>query len=492
MHAARTTTVDPGIAKGSWSDIFRNGLGLYSALVIGGIAMNATQMLVIAIIMPTIVRDIGGASFYTWAAILYTIGAIVGGTSTGMVWSHLGARRAYTLAAGVFALGTVCCALAPNIGWLIAARGVQGWAGGLVSGSGMALITSLFDARLRTRIIAISQGTFTACHLSGPIVGGMFAAMHWWRGSFWMMAPLMLAFAALAYCKIPDRLSRGAERGRFAGMPFLRFGTLAAGVLCVAAGGSVPGVTPRVVLIAAAVALVGLTFRLDQRAADNLFPRGALSLNAPIGLALWVLALHGMTQTSVTLFLPLLLQVVHRVSPVVINFLSIVISLGWTTATFTVSGWSGKRERIALVVGPVIAATGLACLTAVALLPGLSLMTLSAFAMGIGIGVYNVHLVARAMDSVTAAEHRSTASALSSVRSIGTAFGAAIAGVIANMAGLGDATEPEAVGTAVTAVYMFCCIPFGLAALLMFRFVRITLGNPALAGARSHVSSASP
>ena len=117
MDGARTATVNPGIAKGSWSEIFRNGLGLYSALVIGGIAMNATQMLVIAIIMPTIVRDIGGASFYTWAAMLYTIGAIVGGASTGMVWSRLGARRAYTLAAGVFALGTVCCALVPDIGF---------------------------------------------------------------------------------------------------------------------------------------------------------------------------------------------------------------------------------------------------------------------------------------------------------------------------------------------------------------------------------------
>ena len=34
-----------------------------------------------------------------------------------------------------------------------------------------------------------------------------------------------------------------------------------------------------------------------------------------------------------------------------------------------------------------------------------------------------------------------------------------------------------AVGHAVTTVYMFCCIPFGLAALLMFRFVRITLAS---------------
>lgn len=316
--------------------------------------------------------------------------------------------------------------------------------------------------------------------------------MQWWRGSFWMMAPLMLAFAGLAYWKIPDRLGREADRSRLGRVPFLRFTTLAAGVLCVAASGSVPGAAPRVLLIVAAAALVGLTFWLDRQAADNLFPRCAFSLGAPIGLALWILALHGMTQTSVTLFLPLLLQVVHQVSPVVINFLSIVISMGWTTATFTVSGWSGKRERFALASGPVIATAGLACLTAVALLPGLALMTMSAFVMGIGIGVYNVHLVARAMDSVASAEHRSTAAALTSVRSIGTAFGAAIAGVVARIAGLGDATEPGAVGHAVTAVYMFGCVPFGLAALLMFRFVRITHGKPALAVERRDVSPASP
>src|ERR1044072_8221707 len=135
---------------------------------------------------------------------LYTIGSIVGGASTRVVWAPLGARRGYSMAAGIFALGTVACALAPDIGTLIAARTVQGWAGGLVAGSGMALITSLYSARLRTRIIAVSQGTFTACHLSGPVVGGMFAAMHWWRGLFWVMVPFMLAFAGIAYARIPE------------------------------------------------------------------------------------------------------------------------------------------------------------------------------------------------------------------------------------------------------------------------------------------------
>jgi len=437
--------------KGSWGEIFRDGRGLYSALVIGGIAMQATQMLVIAIIMPTIVADIGGAAYYTWAAMLYTIGAIVGASSTGVVWSRFGPRKGYTLGAGVFAVSTAACALAPNIGALIAARAAQGWAGGLVAGSGMALITSLFDARLRTRIIAISQGTFTACHLSGPIVGGLFAAMNWWRGSFWTMVPFMLLFTWLYSPR---------------------------GVFCIAASGPVTAVSLRVPFILAAVVLVALTFRLDRDAANNLFPPKALSIGAPIGLALWILAFHGMTQTSVTLFLPLLLQVVHGVSPIFINFVSIVISLGWSIGTFSVSGWSGARERVALFCGPLIAFTGLVGLTLVALLPGLAMLTVSAFVMGIGIGVYNVHLVARAMESATPGEQRSTASALTSVRSLGTAFGAAIAGVVATTAGLGDANQQEAVGHAVTAVYLFCWIPLGLNAVLMIRFLRVTLPRP--------------
>jgi hypothetical protein len=61
---------------------------------------------------------------------------------------------------------------------------------------------------------------------------------------------------------------------------------------------------------------------------------------------------------------------------------------------------------------------------------------------------------------------------------VGTAFGAAIAGVVANIAGLGAATDPVAVGHAVTAVYQFCVIPFGIAALLMSRFIRIAVARP--------------
>ncbi len=462
-------------AKGDWSELFRDGRGLYSALIIGGIAMHATQMLVIAIIMPTVVRDIGGAPYYTWAAMLYTIGSIVGASSTGVIWSRLGARKGYALGATVLGLGTIACALAPDMLSLIAARGVQGWAGGLVSGGGTALIASLYDARLKTRILAISQGTFTVCHLGGPIVGGVFAAIHWWRGSFWLMAPFMLAFAVIALLKIPARLDTEAERSAVPPFPFFRLAMLASGVFAVAAISAVHSFFWGSLCLVLAIVLVTATFRLDREAGNKLFPSHALSFSMPIGLCLWVLTLHATAQTSVTLFLPLLLQVVHGVSPIFVNFVTIVISFSWTVGTVAVSGWSGTRERLALGFGPLLALTALVSITLVATQPQLAFLTMAAAAMGLGIGMYNVHLVARTLDRAPQGEQRTTAAALSSVRSLGTAFGAAIAGVIANAAGLGDATDPVAVGHAVSIVYACCCVPFAVAALCVLRFIRIAL-----------------
>ncbi len=73
-------------------------------------------------------------------------------------------------------------------------------------------------------------------------------------------------------------------------------------------------------------------------------------------------------------------------------------------------------------------------------------------------------------------EERITASALPSFRSLGTAIGAAVAGILANVAGLGDATQSEQVGTAVTFVYGANLIPLAFA--IVFMFLLIAKGDP--------------
>lgn len=458
-----------------WAELLRDGRAGYSVMILLGAMLHALQILVIAIIMPTVVGDLGGTSYYTWAAMLYTIGSIVGAASIGPIWRALGARRGSVASGLLLMVGTTGCALAPDMASLIAARTVQGYAGGLVIGGTMALVSGLFDDNLRRRILTAYQGTWMVAQLLGPVVGGVFAEIGWWRGSFWSMLPFTLCFIAIAWIKLPDRLENDAgKKGPF---PLARLLLLTTGLMCIALAGPVGQSWPRAALIIAAIGLIWMMFRLDRATDNRLYPSGALSLRSPVGLALWILFLVGVVQTSITLFLPLLLQVVYGVTPLFNSFVTIVITIGWTTGTFLVSDWSGARERMALRSGPLIMLAGMVGIAATAHFSALAVLTVCAFVFGFGIGAHNVHLLARTMAGAVKGEEAITAASMPSIRSLGTAFGAAQAGMLSNMIGFSDATDTDAVATMVSVVYGADLIPATLCALFMFLLVRLGTGR---------------
>jgi MFS family permease len=469
-------TAPAAAGKADWRDLFHGGQAVYTLLVVGGVALHALQVLIIAIVMPTVVADIGGAAFYTWPTLLYTVGSIVGAASVGPVWSLVGPRRGYAVSGFVFMLGTLGCALAPDMAVLVAARGMQGYASGLITGGGMALVSALFAPALRTRILAMNQGIWMVAQLLGPVVGGVFAEIGWWRGSFWTMVPVLAVFSALAWVKLPHSLPADAGKRGPGGFPIGRIALLTSGVCCIAMAGPVVHAPLRTAFILAGIGLLGLTFRLDRGAENRLYPSAVLSVTSPVGLSLWILFIGGLMQTSVPLFLPLLLQVVHGVTPLFVSFVSLAISLGWTIGTFAVSGWSGRRERFALWVGPLLMMAGLAGIMLTATLPMLAVLTLSAIVLGLGVGTHNVHLLARTMAFAKAGEERVTAASLPSIRSLGTAVGAALAGMLSNIAGLGDATEAGPVGNAITFVYGINLFPLALA--VAFMFMLLSKGDP--------------
>lgn len=475
MSTPDTDTEEP---KAPWRDLFRDGRAPFSIMVLMGVCLHALQILVTAIIMPTIVADIGGADYYTWPAMLYTIGSIVGAVSVGPVWNRLGPRKGYCLSGLVFVLATAGSAMAPHMGWLIAVRGLQGLAGGLVIGGGMALIIGLFEDRLRTRILAMYQGTWMVAWLLGPVVGGAFAQVGWWRGSFWAMVPFALILVVTAWIVVPDRFEHQDE-GPAKPFPLKRLAILTSGVFCIALAGPADDALYRTVLVIAGIGLLWFTFRLDGASENRLYPSTAFSLRSPVGLAFWIVLLVGMVQTSVQVFLPLLLQVVQGVPPIFISYIAMVTSLGWTVGTFTVSSWTGGRERLALWSGPLVMMVGLAGVIVSAQTPMLIVLTAATFIMGFGVGTHNVHLLSRTMAAAAPGEERVTASAIPSLRSLGTALGAATSGVLSTMAGLGDATSAETVGPAITFVYSATMIPVAAAAIFMFMLLRPGMGATA-------------
>jgi hypothetical protein len=108
-------------------------------------------------------------------------------------------------------------------------------------------------------------------------------------------------------------------------------------------------------------------------------------------------------------------------------------------------------------------------------MPYLPVLAAGAFLMGFGTGIHNVHLIARTLALAPPGEEKLTAAAIPSIHSLGTAFSAALAGMLAAIGGLTDVTDPTIVGPAINFVYVFNLLPVTLAALLMVRFALVAV-----------------
>ncbi|OGA35724.1 MAG: hypothetical protein A3G80_05595 [Betaproteobacteria bacterium RIFCSPLOWO2_12_FULL_62_13b] len=459
-------------AKASWSELFRGKEAAYMVMVMLGVIMYALQILIIVTVMPTVVEEIGGGAYYVWASMLYQVGAIVGAASVGPVWARTGGRGAFVLAGLIFAVGTLGCALSPGMLELILARGVQGYGGGLIIGGTLGLVSRVFRPHQRTRVLALYQGTWSLCSLIGPFFGGAFAEIGWWRGAFWTSLPFILGFCAMAWWKVPKGLTQSGGGARF---PLLRIGMLTLGVLGVAQAGQLDSAAARLAVLLAAIACIALTFGVDARAAHKMFPSNPLSLRKPVGIGYWMLIIVGAAQAGITILLPLVLQVVHQVTPLLVGVTNLINSTAWTIGTFIVAGWSGSREKLAMRSGPVLLLVSIAGFLGSLYIGSLALLLTACFFLGFGVGVHHVHLGARTMEAAEKGEETITASSMSTVRSLGQAIGTAAAGMVANMAGLGASIDPATVTQAVSAVFYCAIVPFGFAVFLMVRLTKMVV-----------------
>jgi MFS family permease len=463
--------------KARWGELFQGDRAIYTVMVMLGVVLFSLQILIIVTIMPTVVADIGGAAYYVWASMLYQVGAIVGAACVGPLWRATGMRNGFLITSTVYALGTLGCALAPDMLVLNVSRTVQGLAGGLITGGTMGVVSRLFHPSQRTRVLALYQGTWTICSLLGPFVGGGFADMGWWRGSFWATVPLAVVFGAIAWWKIPaaDGAHAPGRPDERPGIPLLRLTLLACGVLGVAAAGQLAVTGARIAALVLSLALIWAAFRIDARETHRLFPTKPLSITRAVGLGYWMLILVGGVQAAITVFMPLQLQVVYGLRPIWVGVANLIVSTGWTISTFLVSGWSGARERFALNSGPV-----LILLSAFMLLPtvgheALWLIMTAMFVFGWGIGSHNVHLGARVMGNALKGEESITAASQSMMRSLGGAIGTAAGGMVANMAGLGEQIDVATVNDAIFAVYVASAVPLAFGVVFIVRMTRLVV-----------------
>jgi MFS family permease len=100
---------------------------------------------VVAVALPAIGRDLhAGFGALQWTVTGYTLTLASLMLLAGSLGDRWGRRRVFLAGLGWFTLASVLCAAAPGIGWLIAARAVQGMGGALMTPASLAIIEASF------------------------------------------------------------------------------------------------------------------------------------------------------------------------------------------------------------------------------------------------------------------------------------------------------------------------------------------------------------
>lgn len=162
---------------------------------------------VVAIAIPAIRSDLGASlADAQWISNAYmlTLSALI--LAGGAAGDKFGLRRTFVTGIALFAVASLFCALAPNTGWLILARGLQGIASAIMVPGSLAIIAKAYPKQERGRAIGIWAAASALTTGLGPVIGG-FALSAFdesiWRFIFAINLPLGAVAVYLLLAKVP-------------------------------------------------------------------------------------------------------------------------------------------------------------------------------------------------------------------------------------------------------------------------------------------------
>src|SRR3954447_9424695 len=178
-------------------------------LVLTSIAslMVALDALVVTTALSTIRADLHASiAALEWTVNAYSLSFAVLLMTAAALGDRYGRRRLFAVGLAVFVAASAACALAPDTGWLIAARAVQGVGAALVMPLALALLSAAFPPDRRAWAMGIFSAITGIAVLGGPLVGGAIAQGLAWEWIFWLNVPIGLVAIPLVLTRIAESL----------------------------------------------------------------------------------------------------------------------------------------------------------------------------------------------------------------------------------------------------------------------------------------------
>lgn len=370
-----------------------------------GTFMLLVDMTIVNVALPTMARSLHSSfSSLQWVIDGYALALAALLMVAGSLADRFGRRRLHLAGLAVFALTSLTCGLAPNVGVLIAGRIVQGAGGAAMFATTAALISTTYQGRQRGTAFGVWGAVNGLAASSGPLLGGLLIQAWSWRAIVLVDLPLA-ALAILMTAKVIKADTAGDRiRIDLAGATAFTLASISLVYALIQAGprgwGSAPVLLGLAVAAAAAAAFVVIEHRVQH-------PMLSLSLFANHSFSALMIAAAVLSGAAFA-YLALVsvwLQTVLGLSPIRAGLAVIPLSL----ASFVVSAAAARflhrvQPAVPIAAGLALNGVGLLLLTlvgpssgAAALLPGL-------IVDGIGVGLATPVLVSESLSVLPPAQ----------------------------------------------------------------------------------------
>lgn len=196
-------------------------------LVAIGFFMQSLDATILNTALPSMAASLGQSPLHMQSVVVaYALTTAMLIPATGWVADRFGTRRIYTAAMALFVLGSVLCALAPTLQFLVMARVVQGVGGAMMLPVGRLAVLRAYprDAFIRAMSFIAIPGQIGP--LMGPALGGWLVEFASWHWIFWINVPIGIVgvWAAWRWMPLHDQQPKRAFDG-------VGFALLAAGMV---------------------------------------------------------------------------------------------------------------------------------------------------------------------------------------------------------------------------------------------------------------------
>ncbi|HUA07281.1 MAG TPA: DHA2 family efflux MFS transporter permease subunit [Solirubrobacteraceae bacterium] len=357
-------------------------------LIVASVAslMVALDALVVTTALPTIRLDLGASiEQLEWTVNAYTLSFAVLLMTGAVLGDRFGRRRLFAAGLGLFSLASAACALAPDVGVLIAARAIQGAGAALIMPLGMTLLSAAYPAERRARALGIFSGITGIAVLGGPVIGGAITQGIAWQWIFWINVPIGLLTIPVVLRRVEESFGPRSAPD-IAGLALVTGAALGV-VWGLVRGNSAGWGSVEVVSSLAAGVVLAVAFVLwERRTAEPMLPMG-LFASRPFSSGNAAIFFLSTALYGAVFFMAQFLQTVQHNGPLDAG----LRLLPWTATLFVVAPITGARisrvgERPFAVLGLLLQAAGMGWIALIAS-PDIAYWRLVAPLMMAGCGV---------------------------------------------------------------------------------------------------------